>query len=193
MENAATPLQNQNKSVQEKPSLLQDLSKIPTNAYAVLIVVAFVAFGAIPIPIGLALLVIGYVIWNKWENEKAMREAKARAATYANIHGPVIVPSIHPNETVIEVEARCQEWREQIELSGNPYASKIPIIAFPYDPVLMDTGEFGGGWTVYEKRVSEKRHIENVRWHEGRCPAELKQWFASNVLPAPKAEFQNQN
>lgn len=186
-------MENELNAMQKAPSLVQDLGKLPPIAVAITVLLAMTAIGVLPWAGCAGLIILAWAGISRMEAQQRLKEAKARAATYANCIGPVVVASIDPNDGVAEVNARCEVWRERLELSGNPYASKIPIIAYPYDPVLMDTGEFGGGWTVYEKRVSEKRHFENIRWHEGKCPAELKALFASCVFPAPKNEFQSAN
>jgi len=66
------------------------------------------------LPIWPALIIAGLAWWgfSIVERRRLLQEAKARAATYANCIGPVIIASLSPNETLNEIEARAQEWRE---------------------------------------------------------------------------------
>lgn len=172
--------------VQQYPNLLQNLAQIPLKAWALLIVSGVVVFGGMAWYTGLAITICGYAIIVAMEREQALKEAKARAATYANCIGPVIVSSIHPNETIQELHERADDWRQQLILSGNPYAEKIPIIEFPYNVMLSDYGQLSAGWSTYQRDVGQTQHMENLKWYEGKCPNELKGLFASAVLPAPK-------
>jgi hypothetical protein len=188
MENIAT------QQPQQAPNILQEISKLPPIALVVTVVLGFCVLGLLPLYA--AAMLIGLSWWGLTaiERAQALKEAKARAATYANCIGPIVVSSIHPNETVEELELRCEEWRESLKLSGNPYAEKIPVIAMPYQVMLAEYGQLTAGWSTYQRQVGERQHNENIIWHSGKCPSELKALFASAVLPAPKQnEFQSQN
>jgi len=180
-------------TLQETPSLLQDMSKIPPMAWVITVILAMTAVGVLPWMGAVSLVFLAWVGLSRIEAAQALKDAKARAATYANCIGPIVVSSIHPNETLIELEARANDWREKLRLSGNPYAEKIPIITYPYNVMLVEHGQLTAGWSTYQRNVGETQHMENLKWYEGKCPSELKSLFASAVLPAPKQEFQNHN
>lgn len=186
--------QSANASDQSRPNLLQELAKLPPIAVVITIVLGLCALGVMPLYAAIMLIVWAWWGLSAIERAQALKEAKARAATYANCIGPIVVASIHPNETVEELEIRCDGWRENLRLSGNPYADKIPIIAMPYQVMLAEYGQLTAGWSTYQRQVGERQHNENIIWHSGKCPSELKALFASAVLPAPKVnEFQSQN
>lgn len=182
MENAA------NTEMENTPKLMENVAQIPAKAWMLLLIIGLVVFGVIPWQAAAVLIVGGWVVLNRIEAEQRLRDAKARAAGYANLIGPVVVESIDPNETVFEVQARAEKWREQLILSGNPIADKIPIIPFPYQPVLTGVGELTGGWSIYKRLAGERQHNENIKWYSGKCPPEYKALFASAVLPSIKQE-----
>ena len=186
-------MENELNTMQKAPSLLQDLSKLHPLAVAITVLLGMTAIGVLPWAGCAGLIVLAWAGISRMEAAQALKEAKARAATYANCIGPIVVPSIDPEETVLELDARCEVWREKLRLSGNPYAEKIPIIAYPYNVMLVEHGKLTAGWSTYLRNVGEAQHVENIKWYEGKCPPELKALFASAVLPAPKMEFQNAN
>lgn len=167
---------------------LQELQKVPPVAVFITGIIAITAFGGMSWYVAVLIIAGVWFVVEQIRRAEILREKKARAATYVNLCGPVVVSSIHPEEDFSELMERVEIWKEKIALSGNPYASKIEVIPYPYDPVLFDTGEFGMGWTIYEKMVTEKKHLENTKWYNSKCPLELKPWFASSVLRAPKSE-----
>lgn len=175
-------------TVQNTPPLLQDLQKLPPIVIAIAILLGMTATGFLPWKMTLFLIVLVWIGLSQIERRQALKEAKARAASYTNCIGPVVVSSIHPLETVEEVQDRADDWKMQLSLSGNPYADKIPVIAMPYNVMLTEHGQLTAGWSIYQRQVGERQHIENIKWYEGKCPAELKGLFASAVLPAPKHE-----
>lgn len=180
-------------TLQNGPTLMQDLSKLPPIALVITVLLAMTAVGVLPWMGCVALIVLAWVGLNRIEAAQRLKEAKARAASYANCIGPVVVSSMHPNETIEQLEERANDWKEQLKLSGNPYADKIPVIVFPYNVMLVEHRQLTAGWSTYQRNVGERQHIENLKWYEGKCPNELKALFASAVLPAPKSEYQNQN
>ena len=175
--------QSETQALQKAPNLLQDLSKIPPVALVYLAILAMIAADALPVWAGVLLIVSVFFVVGAMRREQELKEAKARAATYANCIGPIIVASIHPNETAFEVAKRAQEWRESLRLSGNEYAEIIPIIELPYSPMLTEYGHFTAGWSTYQREVGQRTQDENIKWYTGRCPRELKELFASAVLP----------
>jgi hypothetical protein len=180
--------QFESEAVQPSRNLLQDLMQLPAEGVGAAIVIGLCAVDIYPWWIALIILGFGWWIISNMKAQQALKEAKARAATYANCIGPVVVSSIHPNETLVELQARASEWREQLRLSGNPYAEKIPIVLFPYNVMLLEHGQLTAGWSTYCRTVGERQHIENLKWYESGCPNELRGLFASAVLPAPKQQ-----
>ncbi len=133
------------------------------------------------------LLVAGVAAWAAWsaaEKKREAREAAARAAAYANICGPVVIPSMHPGETVTEVQIRADEFKEQMRIGGNPYWLQVPVIPMPYQPMLYGVGQLTAAWNIYLREVGERQHVENLKWAE-HCPAQLKPIFLSQVMPQP--------
>lgn len=174
------------KEVQQAPKLLQNLMQIPAWAYGAFLVLGICATGGMPVWAAVLILVGGGLFMNSLSNARKLEEAKARAASFANCIGPIVVGSMHPGETIEDIDARAAFWKEQLALSGNPYADKIPVIVYPYMPILVQHGQLPAGWSIYCKMLGEQQHLENIKWHEGKCPQELKGLFASAVLPAPK-------
>jgi hypothetical protein len=100
--------------------------------------------------------------------------------------GPIVVGSDNPEENVYLVQEKAKAWREKLKLSGNPYADKIPILEYPYSPMIYSVGQLSAGWSIYCKELAERQHRANMDWYEGKCPTELKALFASAVLPPIK-------
>ncbi len=175
--------QSETQSLQTSPNLLQDISKIPPVALVYLAILAMIAADELPVWAGVLLIIAVFFVVGAMKREQELKEAKARAATYANCIGPIIVASIHPNETAAEVAKRAQDWRESLRLSGNQYAEIIPIIEVPYSPMLTEYGHLTAGWSTYQREVGQRAHDENIKWYTGRCPNELKGLFASAVMP----------
>lgn len=171
-------VQNSHNSLQESPQKI---------AIAVgLLIVAGLAMWE-PIVLGFLAFTIGgaFVAWRLAEQKRLLREAQARASAYANICGPVVVASAHPAETVDEVRARADEFRRQMQLSGNPYWQQIPVIAYPFEPMLFGVGQLTAAWNLYQRLAGEKQHAENLTWAETTCPPQLKAIFLNQVMPAP--------
>lgn len=136
-----------------------------------------------------ALALAGGVAWYTWgiaERVREQREEAARAWSYANMCGPVLIMSSHPNETVEEVHERAAKFRRQLELSGNHYHRQIPFVVYPYNPMLFGQGQLTMSWNVYQRMAGEQLHKENLIWAD-TCPAELKPIFLSQVMPQPAA------
>lgn len=164
------------------------LAEVPLVVWVIFALLLLSLVGALKPGIA-ALLSIASLIANYHiKQADKLREAKSRAAAYANMIGPIVVGSDNPEENVYDVQEKAKAWRERLELSGNPYAKQLPIIEFPYSPMLYGTGQLSAGWSLYQKQLAETQHIENIKWYEGKCPSELKALFASAVLPSPQTQ-----
>lgn len=132
--------------------------------------------------------IVGGLVWNHKEKERIARENTARLTGLVNLCAPVVVPSMSITEDVQTLMERVEQWRRDIADSGNPYASIIPVIPYPYQPMMFGPGQLSWAWPIYQRMVGEQQHIQNLKWYEGDCPAQLKTIFASQVMPAPKIE-----
>ena len=135
----------------------------------------------------LASALVRFAFW-RIAKEFQAEQLRAQAAAWANLIGPVVIGSAHPGESAADVAERASYFRQQLRLSGNPYADKLPIIEMPYTPILTAHGQLTAGWSIYQKSVGERQHLENLAWYERGCPNELKPLFANAVLPQPKSE-----
>ena len=135
---------------------------------------------------------VGYMVWRKAERERIARENAARLSALVNLCAPIVVATRWITEDVNSVMERVAQIKQDLKDSGNEYADIIPVIPFPYSPMLFEVGQLAMSWAIYERMVGEKRHMENLKWYEGNiCPANLKAIFASQVMPAPKQTFAN--
>ena len=133
--------------------------------------------------------IAGYVVWVASEKKRVARENAARLSAVMNLCAPVVVPSMWITEDILSVNARAAQMKQDLIDSGNPYAGIIPVIPFPYEPMLFQVGQLSMSWAIYQRMIGERVHMENLKWHEGKdCPAQLKAIFASQVMPAPKIE-----
>lgn len=179
---------SETEDLQNVPKVLESLGAVPPIAWVTGVLLLMKMAGTLNF-IGAGLLWIGaFLFLRHLSHAAALSEAKAKAAAWANVCGPVIVASIHPGEGLAEVNTRAEFWKEQLALSGNPYASILPVVILPYQPLLVDIGHLPAAWSEYQRRVSETQHFENIKWYEGKCPAHLKQIFAAAVLPQPKID-----
>lgn len=179
---------SETKQVQESPKLVQDLMQLPAWAVMCAAFLGVAAFGIMPFWAAITGCLFVLVTKRIEAAKYAEKVAMAQAATYANCIGPVVVSSIRPDETLDELQDRAAHWKEQLKLSGNPYAERIPVVVIPYNVVLTEHNQLTAGWSIYQKQVAERQHIENLGWYERGCPNELKALFASAVLPAPKQD-----
>lgn len=163
----------------------KELATVPLYIWVIFALIGLTLFNVVPVWLGvtgaLAALIANYHI----QQADRLREAKSRAASYANMIGPIVVGSDNPEENVYDVQEKAKAWREKLRLSGNPYADVLPVIEYPYSPMLYGTGQLSAGWNLYQKQLAELQHMENIKWYEGKCPAQLKALFASAVLPSP--------
>lgn len=128
-------------------------------------------------------------IWGAWwygqRQEAAKRdqiEQQQRAAAFSQICGPYLVTSIDPTEGPADIAARAGQARKYLQDSGNPYANQIPIVQFPYTPVLA----VGGGtqpltWERYQILCVEKIFAANEAW-KAVCPAPIKPLFLQGIV-----------
>lgn len=163
----------------------KSLATVPLYIWVIFALVGLTLFKVVPVWLGvtgaLAALLANYHI----QQADKLREAKSRAASYANMIGPIVVGSDNPEENVYDVQGKAKAWREKLRLSGNPYADILPIIEYPYSPLLYENEQLSTGWSIYQKQIASRQHMENIKWYEGKCPAQLKALFASAVLPSP--------
>lgn len=133
--------------------------------------------------------IAGWAVWSAAEKKRIARENAARLSAVVNLCAPVVVPSMWITEDVNSVAERAAQMKQDLKDSGNPYADIIPVIAYPYTPMLFQVGQLSMSWAIYQRMVGEQIHMENLKWYEGKdCPAQLKAIFASQVMPAPKIE-----
>lgn len=157
-------------------------------------IIVMVALGACAIKPDLiwaigGMAIAGYAVWVMAEKKRVARENAARLSAVMNLCAPVVVPSMWITEDVNSVGQRAAQMRQDLKDSGNPYADIIPVIAYPYTPMLFQVGQLSMSWAIYQRMVGEQIHMENLKWYEGKeCPAQLKAIFASQVMPAPKIE-----
>jgi hypothetical protein len=150
----------------------------------VALLVAAVAAPAYPEIVITAIVVTAIAIptvWHFAEKNRENREAWARASSWKSIVGPEVIPSRSPNSTPQEVAEEAADFREQLRISGNPYAEIIPIVVFPYQPMKYGVGELTMSWPRYKREVAEQIHLENVAWLN-KCPDQLKPLFLSQVM-----------
>jgi hypothetical protein len=157
-------------------------SKNPVQIHPALIGVGACLATALIYPPALIGLVAGVAVWHFAERRRQHAERVARATSYANVSGPVIIASIGPNESVDSVMARAEDWREQLRLNSNPYAEIIPIIPLPYRPMVYDERQLTLGWNIYQREVAKQQYLADTEWVKGLCPDKLKPLFLSQVL-----------
>jgi len=98
------------------------------------------------------------------------REEVARAATYANAVAPYQVFSTLAEEPAAAAYDRAAHIREQLRLSGNPYAHKLPIIVFPFSAFYgAGNNPFGPqaeaiAYAKYQHDCAVKTSEEFGRW-----------------------------
>lgn len=130
--------------------------------------------------------VIGYAVWSISEKQRTAREAAARVGACANISCPQVVFSVTPYESPAAVSARAAQWREDLRASGNIYAEQIPIIEYPFNPMIYGVGQLTFAWDIYRRMAGEVQHQENIKWVEGKCPKELRGSVLSQIIGQPE-------
>jgi len=174
--------------VETSPKALDYITTVSPIVWVCFVLLGLIAIGTLPLSVGIFLGVGAFWYVRHIEAQRTLEQLKARASAFANCIGPVMVCSTSPDEGVEAIRERALAWRESLKLSGNPYWNLIPIIEFPYSPMLFETAQLSAGWNIYLHLADSKRHTENMRWYEVKCPQDLKALFANAVLPAPKQE-----
>jgi hypothetical protein len=177
--------------VAEKQSFHSIASELQPWHYSAFIALGFLAFNPGKWPFVVVVLGFGYYVWAASEKKREARENAARLSGIVNLCAPIVVPSLWITEPVDELAKRAEQIRKDLQDSGNPYAAIIPVIEFPYSPMLFQVGQLALAWPMYQRLVGEKIHTENIVFFETKCPAHLKAIFASQVLPAPKQTIEN--
>jgi len=180
-------------AIQKAPGLIQDLSKIPAIAWIAFGLLWFTVAGILAWYWCGMLLIGAWAVISNIERKHALELARARASSYVNHIGPVVISATRPDETLEELQERADIWRQKLRESGNPYTDIIPIIINEYRPVLTEYGALSMSWTIYDAHVGQRKYEENMKWYDQKCPKDLKARFAADVLPAPKVEYQNAN
>jgi len=175
-------------AVQPTPKAVEYITTVPPIVWICVVLLGLMACGALPVSVGVFLCVAAILFVRHLDSQRVLEEKKARAAAFVNCIGPVMVCSGSPDEGIESIRKRAEAWRESLKMSGNPYWDKIPIIEYPYSPMLFETSQLSAGWNIYLHLADAKRHTENIKWYESKCPNDLKGLFASAVLPAPKME-----
>lgn len=135
--------------------------------------------------------VVGYVIVRMYEQKRLAEEARARAAAYRNICCPQVICSQHPNEPVASVQARADAFRQALVDSGNPYAAVIPVIAYPFSPMISSDETLFTAWDYYRRECGAELHRVTLEWVDSKCPAQLKGIVLSQVLQRPQTPVEN--
>ena len=137
--------------------------------------------------------VIGYSVWSISEKNRIAREAAARVGACANISAPQVVFSNTPYESPESVAQRAAQWREDLRVSGNHYAELIPIIPYPFNPMIYGVGQLTYAWDIYRRQCGEVQHNENLKWVDGKCPRELRPYVLSQIIGRPEMDYSSQN
>jgi len=174
---------------QPTPKALEYFVAMPPQIWVAGILLGLMAFGAISVGVGIGIGIAAFLFLRHIAAAQVLEQLKARASAYSNCIGPEVISSTCPEDGVEVIQARAAAWRESLKLSGNPYWNILPLIEFPYNPILYDNSQLSSSWSRYKAEVGSRQHIENVKWHEGKCPPDLKALFANAVLPAPKQEL----
>ena len=177
-----------NEVLQNDSNILQTILQMPPLALLWGVSLGLAATGFANLGPCIVLGIIGTIYLVLVQNKVKLDRAKARAAAYSMCCGPIMVMSCTPEEGPAEISARAEKWRENLKLSGNPYWNVLPIVEFPYSPVLYESGQLSASWNMYLAQADARRHVENIKWLEGKCPQALKSIFAMQVMPAPKEE-----
>lgn len=127
-------------------------------------------------------LAVGLLVWRMADKTRQAREAAARVGACANVCCPQIVRSMTPYEGADVVAERAKKWRDDLEASGNWYWDKIPIIEYPFQPMIFEVGQISQAWDIYCRMAGEVQHTENIKW-AAKCPDELRAIILSQVLP----------
>lgn len=133
----------------------------------------------------------GYVAWNIQAKAQKAREAAARVGACANICCPQLVFSTTPYESPAEISERAKRWREDLRISGNLYAEIIPIVEYPFNPMIYGVGQLTLAWDIYRRQAGEVQHNENLKWVDGKCPRELRGSVLAQIVGRSEATETN--
>ncbi len=160
------------------------LHEVPASAW---VMAAWLLWAAIhwqsAIPAGL----VGFVVWHVSEKQRTAREEAARVGACANVCGAQVIDSKTPYEGADIVAQRAAQWRKDLEASGNRYWDKIPVIEYPFMPMIYGIGQLTYAWDIYRREVGEKQHQANLEWAE-KAPKELRSAILTQMLPAARQE-----
>lgn len=131
-------------------------------------------------------MIVGWFVWSIQDKSQKAREAAARVAACANVCCPQVVFSTTPYESPAEVSERAKRWREDLKASGNLYWEIIPIIEYPFNPMIYGVGQLTFAWDIYRRQAGEVQHNENIKWVEGKCPTQLKGSVLSQIVGRPE-------
>ena len=131
-------------------------------------------------------MALAWLVWSYAERSRKQREAAARVGAWANICAAQIIRSYNPSEGGEVIAERAKQFRENLPISGNIYWQEIPIVEYPYNPMVFEVGTLSCAWDIYCRMCGEVQHIENMKWVEGKCPKELRSIVLSQVMPQPK-------
>lgn len=131
--------------------------------------------------------VVGLIVWHVAEKQRVAREEAARVGACANVCGAQVIDSRTPYEGADIVKQRAAQWRKDLEASGNRYWDKIPIIEYPFMPMIYGVGQLTYAWDIYRREVGEKQHQENLKWAE-KAPSELRGAILTQILPTARQE-----
>lgn len=133
----------------------------------------------------------GVVAWKMAEAKRIANEEAARAASYRHICCPQVICSEHPNESVLSVSQRAEAFRKELQASGNPYAAQIPVIAYPFSPMISDDEMLLTAWDRYRRECGAVLHSKTMEWVEGDCPQQLRAIVLSQVIQRPQTTESN--
>lgn len=170
-----------------RTTLLQEVPPSVWMAGAWLIWVAFHWQSAVPAA------VIGYAVWSISEKNRVARESAARVGACANISAPQVVFSMTPYESPESVAQRAKQWRDDLRASENHYADLIPIIEYPFNPMIYGVGQLTYAWDIYRRQCGEVQHNENLKWVDGKCPKELRPYVLAQIIGRPEPFDNTQN
>lgn len=137
------------------------------------------------------LVIGGVLVWKMAEAKRIANEEAARAASYRNICCPQVICSEHPNESVLSVSQRAEAFRKELQASGNPYAAQIPVIAYPFSPMISADEMLLTAWDRYRRECGAVLHTRTMEWVEGDCPKQLRAIVLNQVIQRPQPVQEN--
>jgi hypothetical protein len=160
------------------------LQEVPAWAWIVLAWLGWLAFHPVT---ALTAAGVGLVVWRVAEKHRTDREYAARVGACANITGAQVVTSTTPYENPSEVSKRAKQMREDLRAAGNRYADQIPVIEYPFQPMIFGVGELTFAWDIYRRMCGEVLHQENMKWAD-KCPPEIRGALLTQIIGQPEQE-----